>query len=281
MTGAEPMLPRPFRVAGCSRETGDVVTLDLAPADGGPPLPCEAGRFNMLYAFAVGEAPISMSGTGAALDGGGHGALHTVRDVGAVTHALCELRTGDTVGVRGPFGRPWPLAAARGGDVLIAAGGIGLAPVRALVLDILRERDAFGRVSVLYGAREPAAMVFRDDLAAWARRDDLELQVTVDHADAGWRGNVGVVPRLLSRISVDPEHTTAFVCGPEVMMRFTLQQLVALGVHPERAFLSLERNMVCAIGLCGHCQLGPDFVCRDGPVFTYARVAGALAVPEL
>ncbi len=271
------MLPRPFRVAAARRELADVVTLELAPADDGPPLYCEPGRFNMLYAFAVGEAPISMSGPGAA----SAGVLHTIRDVGAVTRALCGLAVGDTVGLRGPFGEPWPLDLARGGDVLIIAGGIGLAPVRPLLQAVLAGRSAFNRVCLLYGAREPGSLLFHEDLDSWARRDDLQCLVTVDHADGDWRGNVGVVPRLLSQAGFDPARTTAFVCGPEVMMRLTLKQLVAGGLRPDRAFLSLERNMVCGIGLCGHCQLGPAFVCRDGPVFSWQQMAAALAVPEL
>jgi len=278
VSGPESMLPRAFVVDTRVSETDDVVTLVLRPADGGMPLRCDPGCFNMLYAFAIGEAPISMSGAHGA---DGAGVSHTIRDVGAVTRALCALDNGATVGVRGPFGSPWPLAQARGGDVLIVAGGIGLAPVRPLVLAVLRDRDAFGRVTVLYGARDPASLIFRRDLEAWTRRGDLDLQVTVDAADERWEGAVGVVPRLLAQARFDPVRTTAFVCGPEVMMRFTMQELMALGVPPQRAFLSLERNMVCAIGLCGHCQFGPEFVCADGPVFAYERIADALRVPEL
>ncbi|MEE4109358.1 MAG: FAD/NAD(P)-binding protein [Halieaceae bacterium] len=278
MSGPESMLPRTFVVDTRVSETDDVVTLVLRPANGGMPLRCDPGRFNMLYAFAIGEAPISMSG---APGTDGAGVSHTIRDVGAVTRALCSMDAGATVGVRGPFGSPWPLARARGGDVLIVAGGIGLAPVRPLVLEILRDRDAFGRVTLLYGARDPAALIFRRDLEVWSGRGDLDLQVTVDAADERWDGAVGVVPRLLAQARFDPARTTAFVCGPEVMMRFTMQELMALGVPPQRAFLSLERNMVCAIGLCGHCQFGPEFVCADGPVFAYERVAEALRVPEL
>ena len=280
MSGPEAMLPRPFRIAGRRRESRDVVTLTLAAADNGPGLGCEPGRFNMLYAFAIGEAPISMSGAAATAEKA-PGVLHTIRDVGAVTHALCSLDTGATIGLRGPFGSAWPLDRARGGDVVVVAGGIGLAPVRPLVEALLREREAYGRITLLYGARDPEALIFRPDLERWSRRDDLVLQVTVDSADEHWRGSVGVVPALLAGTAFDPANTTAFVCGPEVMMRFTMQRLRALGVPPERAYLSLERNMVCAIGLCGHCQFGPDFVCTDGPVFPYARIAAALAVPEL
>lgn len=275
MSGPECMLPRAFVVNTRVCETDDVVTLTLRPAEDGASLPCAPGCFNMLYAFAVGEAPISMSGADRS------GVSHTIRDVGAVTHALCSLDRGATVGLRGPFGSPWPIAGAKGGDVLIVAGGIGLAPVRPLIREVLRERDAFGRVTLLYGARDPGSLIFRRDLQAWAERADLDLQVTVDAADDRWEGAVGVVPKLLSRARFDPTGATAFVCGPEVMMRFTMQELTDLGVSPQRCFLSLERNMVCAIGLCGHCQLGPEFVCADGPVFAYERIAQALSVPEL
>jgi len=272
------MLPRAFVVDARVGESDGVVTLSLRPADGGAPLDCKPGRFTMLYAFGIGEAPISMSGKNGT---DGAGVSHTIRDVGAVTHALCSMDPGATVGLRGPFGTPWPLEEARGGDVLVVAGGIGLAPVRPIVTEILRDRNAFGRVTLLYGARDPASLIFHRDLRAGARRGDIDLQVTVDTADERWSGAVGVVPKLLAQARFDPGHTTAFVCGPEVMMRFTMQELVHLGVSPRRAYLSLERNMVCAIGLCGHCQFGAEFVCADGPVFAYERVASALAVPEL
>lgn len=258
-------MPEALRVARVQRETADTVTLSLE-----SPLafPFVAGQFNMLYAFAVGEVPISMSGDPARE----HEIVHTIRSVGAVSHALCSLRKGAAVGVRGPFGQPWPVAAARGLDLLLIAGGVGLAPLRPVVYHALRHRADYGRVDLLVGARTPGDLLYRRELARWQRRDDLRVLTTVDRAGGDWTGRIGVVPQLLDEIPVDATRTAAILCGPEVMMRFTIRQLVERGVPEDRIYLSLERNMKCAVGFCGHCQFGPSFVCRDGPVFRYDRI---------
>jgi len=279
VTGAaisDPFVPRPYRVERARRETGDITTLELVPVAGERPdyLP---GQFNMLYAFGIGEVAISMSGDPEAA--GGY--IHTVRNVGAVSGAIAKLGAGATLGVRGPYGTAWPTAEAEGSDVVFVAGGLGLAPLRPAIYQVLAHRARYGRVALLYGTRSPPDILFRQELERWRRRLDVEILVTVDHADTEWRGDVGVVPKLIKRAGFDPHQVRVMVCGPEVMMRFTANALLAAGVGSEHIYLSMERNMKCAIGRCGHCQFGPDFVCKDGPVMRYDRIAGILTVREI
>jgi NAD(P)H-flavin reductase len=267
------MVPLRYRVVHHEWETRDTATIDLAPVDGTAIEPAP-GQFTMLYAFPVGEAPISVSGCPS-----DDGTLRqTIRVAGAVTRALCEAAPGATIGVRGPFGRGWSLDAARGRDVVVTGGGIGLAPLRALVRQIILERADFGRVSVLIGARTPDDLLFRDEVEHWRGRFDVDVAVTVDAAPATWRGDVGLVTKLVDRALFDPANVAAFVCGPEVMMRFVAQALLARGVPPESVEVSMERNMQCAIRRCGHCLLGPLFVCTDGPVVPWSTVSPLLAV---
>ncbi len=272
---AEPMWPRLYRVHGRRRETYDTFTLDLeAVGVAGEFAP---GQLNMLYVFGVGEVPISISGDPARADV----LAHTVRAVGPVTRGLAALRRGATVGVRGPFGNHWPMAEAAGSDLVVVAGGIGLAPLRPALYRLLAQREKYGRVVLLYGARTPADLLYVPELERWRGRMDLDVDVTVDAAADGWRGNVGVVTTLIPRARFDPPNTIALVCGPEIMMRFTVRELQARGIPDERIYLSLERNMKCGIGFCGHCQYGPAFVCRDGPVFRYDRIAPFFRIKEL
>jgi NAD(P)H-flavin reductase len=226
-----------------------------------------AGQFNMLYVFGVGEIPISISG-----DPTKPPLVHTTRAVGTVTRALRQLKRGDMLGIRGPFGSHWPVEQAEGKDVVIVAGGIGLAPLRPAVYEVLSRREKYGRVVLLYGTRSPADILFQRELEKWRARFDMEVQVTVDRGASGWRGNVGVVTTLIAKTSFDPLDAVAMVCGPEVMMRFTALELGRRGLTTDNIFLSLERNMKCAIGFCGHCQFGPTFVCKEGPVFNYHRI---------
>jgi NAD(P)H-flavin reductase len=233
------------------------------------------GQFNMLYVFGVGEVPISISAfpsaslrTGSGPDGS---IAHTVRDVGAVTSSLTRLKKGDSLGVRGPFGSTWPVDQAKGGDVVLVAGGIGLAPLRPVVYSILARRGDFGKVALLYGARTPSEVLYPREIARWRNRG-IEVQVTVDRAVDPWEGEVGVVTRLIPKASFDPQNCIAMICGPEVMMRFAITELQQLGVGDDRIYISMERNMKCAMSLCGHCQLGPHFICKDGPVFPYSRM---------
>jgi NAD(P)H-flavin reductase len=260
-----------------AHETADTFTLELAAERGVDPLVFAPGQFNMLYVFGVGEVPISISGDPATPQT----LVHTTRVVGAATRAMGRLRRGDHLGVRGPFGTAWPVDTAEGQDVLFVAGGIGLAPLRPALYRVLARRERYGRVVLLYGARTPEDILFRRELRNWRADFDLEVHVTVDRATREWRGNVGVVTALIPRVPFDPRNTVAFTCGPEVMMRFTVLELQRRGVDAAEVFVSLERNMKCAIGLCGHCQLGAEFVCRDGPVFPYSRVRALLDVREL
>ncbi len=270
------LLPAFYKVRAAVWELPDTVTLELAPGTGSTPvfLP---GQFNMLYAFGVGEIAISLSGNPA----DNESFVHTVRNVGAVSSALCGLAPGTQIGIRGPFGTGWPLDAAEGGDVVMVAGGLGLAPLRPAILHILSHRERYGRVTILFGTRNPAEMLFRSDLEDWRQRLDIDIEVTVDHADPSWHGSVGVVPGLIARASFDPKRTIAMVCGPEVMMRFTAAALTAAGVPENGIYLSMERNMKCAVGLCGHCQFGPDFICKDGPVMRFDCIASIFAVREV
>lgn len=265
--GAEPMAPVPFHVERTRRETADTFTLELLPPGGGS-FPFAPGQFNMLYVFGVGEVPISISG-----DPERPGRLvHTTRVVGAVTKGMHALRPGDALGVRGPFGTAWPVETAAGADVVVIAGGIGLAPLRPALYRILSHRERYGRVVLLYGARTPDDILYRTQLREWRGAFDVDVHVTVDRATAAWRGNVGVVTTLIPRVPFDPTNAVAMICGPEVMMRYAALELVRRGVPHANVWLSLERNMKCGIGLCGHCQCGPKFVCRDGPVFGSADV---------
>ncbi len=263
-----PLTPVPARVAQVNKETHDTFTLELEPADGQPLGGFGPGQFSMLYLYGVGELPISISG-----DPHEPGRLvYTVRSVGRATSVLVSRRPGDAVGVRGPFGRPWPLQAARGKDVLIVAGGIGLAPLRPAIYDILRRREDYVRLMVLYGARSPKDLLYRRQLAQWSRLPDTQVLVTVDYGGTSWRGHVGVVTTLFRQLRLHPAETVALVCGPEIMMRFVVRQLEVRGVPDSEIYLSMERNMKCAVGSCGHCQLGPYFVCKDGPVFSHAEL---------
>lgn len=234
------------------------------------------GQFNMLTAFGVGEAAISMSGDPAAKR-----LIHTIRAVGPVSRALTELGPGDPIGVRGPFGVGWPMAAAEGKDVVLVAGGLGMAPLRPALYRLLGERTRYGKVTLLFGSRRPEDIVFRHEVESWRGRFDIDVEVTVDHAGMDWRGRVGVVTTLIAQLAMEPAKTIAMVCGPEVMMRFVAMSLFDKGLSEESVYLSMERNMKCAIGHCGHCQLGPTFICRDGPVFTYRRLKPLLGVKEL
>lgn len=271
----DPMIPRLARILRNRRELSDVYTLDLeTPPDTQPFAP---GQFNMVSLFGVGEVPISFSGDPAK----GDVLVHTIRDVGAVTAALVRAREGDIVGVRGPYGVGWPVEAAAGRDVVVVAGGLGLAPLRPALYRLMAERERYGNVTLFYGARGPDDILFRRELENWRRRFDMEIQITVDYGREGWTGHVGLVTRLISHSVFDSDRTTAFVCGPEVMMRFSALALQDAGMREQDIFLSMERNMKCAVGLCGHCQFGPVFVCKDGPVFTAERMRPLMNIKEL
>ncbi len=265
---SDPMVPVIYRVEKFQKETGDTFTMELAPAGKKSLFRFKPGQFNMLYVYGVGEVPISISGDPTHPNG----ITHTTRAVGSVTDAMNKLKPGMAIGVRGPFGVPWPVEEAYGDDVIFVAGGIGLAPLRPALYQVLSQREKFGKVILLYGTRTPEDILYKKELENWRKRFDLEVFVTVDRATGNWRGNVGVVTRMIPRSPFDPHNATAFVCGPEAMMRFTALALMDRGMPMESICLSMERNMKCGIGLCGHCQMGAPFICKDGPVFRLPRV---------
>jgi len=275
------MVPRRFRITQKRRETPDTYTFAMAPVDhpgsGTATTGFQPGQFSMLYLFGYGEVPISISG-----DPANTAALvYTVRAVGSVTHAFAALEPGDMVGVRGPFGSAWPLAQAEGKDVLLVAGGLGLAPLRSVIHSVLANRDRYRRLFILYGSRNPEAFLFADQLSQWHARADITCEATVDYAGTGWTGRVGVITELVRRADFTPDQAIAFVCGPEMMMRVTVEELKKRGVADRNIHLSLERSMKCAIGHCGHCQFGPVFVCKDGPILRYDRMQTHFGVTGL
>jgi NAD(P)H-flavin reductase len=272
----EAMLPNVWEIRSLRHDTHDTFTLSLA-EPGGAQLPFAPGQFNMLYVFGVGEVPISISGDPTKPET----LVHTIRAVGPVTNAMRGLKRGQSLGVRGPFGTAWPVQEARGRDVMIIAGGIGLPPLRPTLYHILANRQEYDRVTLLYGTRSPRDILFARELEAWRGRFDLVVGVTVDAAPAEWRGNVGLVTTLISRAQFDSDNTLAMIVGPEIMMRFAVLELENLGLPAKSIFISMERNMKCALGYCGHCQFGPTFICRDGPVFRFDRISELIRIREL
>ena len=264
----DPMLPQSFIVQKVGKETPDTYTLTLKPASLIGAFTFLPGQFNMVSASGAGEIPISISGDPSRPDI----LVHTVRAVGNVSQTICTLPKGTYLGVRGPYGTPWPFEETKGKDVLIVAGGVGLAPLRPAIYYFLHHRQAYGSVELIYGARTFQDLLFKAELAAWRGRYDLGVYRTIDSAPETWRGDTGVVTRLIPRARYKPENTIALVCGPEIMMHFALLELQDRGFNPDQIYISMERNMKCGIGLCGHCQWGPLFICKDGPVFRYDRV---------
>jgi NAD(P)H-flavin reductase len=270
-----PMTPVFCRVLKSRQETRDTFTIELEPPAQADPF--APGQFNMLYVFGVGEVPISVSGDPRRLQI----LVHTIREVGAVTRAMRALKRGDVLGVRGPFGSSWPVEEAAGRDVVIVAGGIGLAPLRPAIYSILAHRQKYGRLVLMYGTRTPDDILFRKELERWRARLDLSVHVTVDRAMASWRGSVGVVTTIIPRARFDPPNALVMICGPEAMMRFTVLELQNRDVGLDQIYVSTERNMKCAIGFCGHCQMGPTFVCKDGPIFRYNTIQPFFEIREI
>jgi NAD(P)H-flavin reductase len=261
----------PAVISEVTRETADTATLSVSTADHAL-LASQPGQFVMVAQPAQVVPPISISRIRP------DGLELTIRGVGPATEAIIAGGPGDLLSLRGPLGRPWPVEAAFGGDVAIVAGGIGLAPLRPVIDSVLRERHRFGAVRIYLGARTPRDRLFVDEMAALRGRTDLEVEEIVDRGGPDWLGRVGVVTQLFERAAWTGERTTAFVCGPDRMMQATARTLAARGVAPERTWLTLERNMACGVGVCGHCQLGPYFVCRDGPVFSVAELGDTFTV---
>lgn len=270
----DPLLPSACRITDWQQNSADVFTLELEPpADYGA---FAAGQFNMLYLPGAGQSAISISGDPARTET----LVHTIRAVGNVTRLLRNRRPRDRIGLRGPFGRGWPLAEAYGKDLLLLAGGIGLAPLRPLLYQAMAERERFRSVHLLVGARSAGDLLYSDELLAWKEQGKLQLQVTVDAADPDWQGDVGVITELIPKCRVDAQQAIAMICGPEIMMRFSVNRLRERGLDAAAIYVSLERNMQCATGFCGHCQLGPYFLCRQGPVLAYPQVEPYLLTRE-
>ena len=276
-TITEPMLSQTYVVCGVAKETPDTFTLTLEPEHEASGAPFQPGQFSMLWVFGVGELPISISGQPWQRDR----LVYTVRSVGQATHALLSQKVGGDIGVRGPFGTGWPIEAARGRDIIVVAGGIGLAPLRPVIYHVLRNREQYGRLTLLYGSRSPRDLLYRKELSSWARQPDTQILVTVDYGGLSWHGHVGIVTTLFKYARLQPVQSIAMVCGPEIMMRFVTRELETHGLKREDIYLSMERNMKCAVGFCGHCQWGPYFICKDGPVFPYENIRSLLEKYEL
>lgn len=279
-----PWLPTLAIIADIRPETPGVATYRLRVAKPGPDeYAFAAGQFNMLYLPGFGEAAISMSGPppSASAHASPAGFVYTIRQAGQVTSCLARLQVGDTLALRGPYGKPWPIRELLGRDVILMAGGIGLAPLRPVIYELLARRSEFGELTLLMGARTAEGLLYRGEYSAWEARG-IDVHLTVDRADGGWSGNVGVVPLLLDRLKLPrPEKTSVLTCGPEVMMRYAALGAVDRGVTADQIWISLERHMQCAVGLCGHCQLGTELLCRDGPIYPWNRVQALLQVPDL
>jgi len=270
----DPMVPMKMKISQISRETNDVFTIKVEPGDEG--FRFKPGQFNMLYGYGTGEAAISIcsdsSNTGSF--------MHTIHKVGYVTGYISRLKAGDVIGVRGPFGSNWPVHEAEGKDVCIIAGGIGLAPLRPMIYHIFNNRKKFGRINILYGARTPNDLLYSTELEAWSKKQNVNVEITVDRADSSWKGHVGVVTTIIDYAQLKPLNTIAMVCGPELMMNFCIDELLTLGFTESSVYLSMERNMKCALGFCGHCQFGHNFICKDGPVFNYGYIKNIFDVQE-
>lgn len=277
-TAVDPMVPRPMVIRRNTWETDDTFTLLMDPVEqNGEGFTFLPGQFNMLYVPGIGESAISISS-----DPTKKGSIaHTIHRVGTVTTALSQLKRGDVIGVRGPYGSSWPVDKARGLDVCIAAGGIGLAPLRPVLYSIFRRRKDYGRIVLLYGARSPLDLLYRVELEQWSKLYQVDVLVTVDRGDSTWKGHIGVVTNLFSYIKLDSAATFAMVCGPEIMMQYTVQSVLQRGISPENLYVSMERNMKCAVGFCGHCQYGPYFICKDGPVFSYPQISSLFEKKEI
>jgi len=267
---SNPYMPIPAAITDVVTETGNIKTFFLKPER---PVPFKAGQFVEMTVPGVGEAPFTPSSSPAVQD-----RLElTIMRAGCVTERLHEMKAGGKVAIRGPLGKPYPLDKFYGKEVLILGGGVGLAPLRALLFALFEEINRFKKVFVRYGARSPADIVYKKaTLDSWGRKADLDVMVTVDRKDESWSGNEGVVTTILekSKLSADPSNGVAIVCGPPIMMKFGTLKLLDLGYKPDSIYLSMEKNMSCGIGKCGHCRLGPHYACKDGPVFTYEQVKG-------
>lgn len=263
------MTPQTVRVTEVLKETHDTCTLKVEPRNGKRLPRFAPGQFSMLYSMGNAELPISISSDPAITET----QCYTIRSVGLATQSLNVMKVGAQFGVRGPFGHGWPMGEARGKDVIIVAGGIGLAPLRPILYEVFHNRELYGRLVLLYGTRSPQDILFRRELKEWEKKKDTLVMTTVDYGGMSWKGNVGLVTRLIGRIRLDPTRTVAMTCGPEIMMRYVAYELQDnKGLDPGDIYLTMERNMKCGCGFCGHCQFGSHFICKDGPVFRFRDI---------
>lgn len=268
--------PEFFHISRKTFDTEDTFTLELIPSKG-KTVSFAPGQFNMLYVFGIGEVPISITGD----PKNNHSFIHTIKIVGNVTKALSRLKEGDPVGLRGPFGTSWPAAACKGKNLVIMGGGIGLAPLRPMIYHLLSHREDFGSIALLYGTRQPSEIVFSEELKAWKKAFDNQVFITVDFAPETWKGNIGVVTTLIPRIHFDFTQAAALLCGPEIMLRFSVSDLVKRGLPEPEIYLAMERNMKCALGHCGRCQYVDNFICKDGSIVPYSKVKPFFAKKEI
>lgn len=273
-------LPVRARVLENRRESLDTYTLTLESPPGldGGKFNFTPGQFNMLGVAGLGEVPISISGDPTHPQK----LVHTVRAVGNITEAITASRPGTCLTVRGPFGVGWPVEKARGREVIVVAGGVGLPPLRPAIYHFLANRALYPSVTLLYGARNPLDLVFKRELERWTKKSSMRVEITVDRAGSvGWLGRVGVVTTLVGQVKFNPERVMAMVCGPEVMLRYSIMELQKRGIAPENIYISMERNMKCGTRFCGHCQWGPYFICKDGPVFCFDRIKDWFSLEEI
>ena len=273
------LAPLPFRLIEVKREIEGCATLIVEPESDEAKKLClfKPGQFHMLYNFGQNEVPISISGDPSK----SNRLVFTIMGVGTASRALVAMQPGMKIGLRGPFGSSWPIEKAVGKDVIIVAGGLGLAPVRPAMYSILNNRDLYNRVMLIYGARKPEMILYHEQLKGWMKSMEMNVGITVDSADKYWTGNVGLVTDLIKQASFSPTRTVAITCGPEVMMRFVAYALMDKGMPADQIYVSMERNMKCAVGMCGRCQYGPYFSCKDGPVFPFDAVEKLFKVREV
>ena len=272
-----PMLPRSFQLVSARAETGDVTTLFLEPNDGLSCFRFQPAQFAMVGLPGVGEVPISISSHP---DGSRCIGL-TIRRAGAVTAAVIDTPVGGSLSIRGPYGRPWPMELALGRETLFIGGGLGLAPLRAAILEVGDDADASTRATILYGARTPDDLLFTSDLEIWTEMESLSVVTTVDSANDDWGGRVGLVTEHLDEALDTLDDPITMLCGPDVMIGIVCTELIARGRPADSIWITMERNMKCGVGLCGHCQFGPHFLCKDGPVFRYDQIMQLFDVAEV
>lgn len=268
------IIPSPFQIKSIVHESSDVYSLALTPVKGEIPafIP---GQFNMLYLYGFGEIALSDSSHPFEKQQ----TYHTIHAVGSITKAMQHLKEGDQIGMRGPFGSHWPVEK-KDCNVLVVAGGIGLTAMRSVLFYLGANREQYKKITVLYGTRTPDSIIYRNEMKQW-QEQDIEMQVSVDEPDANWNGHVGVVTSLIPKHLPSPKNTLVLVCGPEIMIKASLSELKNMGIDPKDVYVSMERNMQCAVGFCGHCQYGPYFLCKDGPIFSYEQVQNFLDIEEL